>query len=213
MGDILFGFRVPGQIFGNVRILFSPNRTFPRNAGERLPMLIILPVFNQCFPIAVPHDIDGFAGFFTFFNNQIVFENHIMTAVQKKRALAAVHDISENRCSTVIVVAVNRKYTDACFIFAFDVMKIIIPYDIAAARIVSASVYCGCVVGVFADAENLVVFDDMLISAEKYRLMHKVVNTVMGNNASDAVNLHAGTAGLVYLGVMMEMIVCHKILR
>ncbi len=87
MGEALFMFGVPSEVFRNMGVSFTPKVAFPRNSVKGLPMLIGLIVTASPYqrgPVSVTVESDGELGFGTGVNNKIILKHLVVSAMEKK---------------------------------------------------------------------------------------------------------------------------------
>jgi len=143
MGVSLFMFGVPGQIFRNMRISFTPEVAFPRNFVKAEPMvvyLIILATLYKSLPIAIGMESDGELRFWASIDNQIILEYLVMTAMKQKRRLTSVENIAESCTRTEVVVTVHTENADMVVGITLHVVEIVISDNISANGVVSSGI-------------------------------------------------------------------------
>jgi len=166
----------------------------------------------QIVPVPVGMETDGIIGTGTLVDDEIVGEDHIMTAVKQQCRLAAVHDIAVNGAASQIVVAVYGEDPDMLGIgITAHVMEIIVPDGVAAGGVVTACINGRGVVGNFANTIDFIVFHDMLIAGERDRHVGRIVDTVMRDDTSHSGNGDTGTVGTENFCDMMNMVIGYQI--
>src|ERR1017187_3402960 len=90
---------------------------------------------------------------------------------------------------------------------AANLMPVIVSDDIAAAGRIAAFVKSAAVVGFGADVVHLVEFEDVIVAADKHRLMRRIVDQVMCGPAAHAAQRQAVSGGELMLGETPDVVV------
>src|SRR5581483_1349121 len=145
-------------------------------------------------------------------DENVVLGPDAVSAVREDRAegavagfAAVIEDVAEHGIAAIAIVEIDRRV--AVSHRAADVVPVVEADQIAPARGIAALVERAAVIGLCADAIDLVELEEVIVAADEDGLMRRVVNAVVGRAVPHALEREAVGSGKLMDGEVPDMVV------